>query len=154
MFDSSQNTETIIGTDESRETKIFHRGIGATIAGLFHLVAGFLNTLFSVIRILIIGYAEPFAFSRAIGIFNLSFESLSIILWISGIGILRSKRWGLYAGAAWALLTILFHITARIIRAHYWGDLAAPLGWGEYLVVYYALGFLAATGYIVRRKKP
>jgi hypothetical protein len=153
MFDHSTTTTEIQAQDDSAAIKTFRRGIPATIAGLLHLILGFSNTLFSAARIFTIGYAEPFNYSFAIGFFSLSFESLSILLWISGIGILRAKRWGLYTGAAWASLTIYFHIASRVIRLYYWGDLAAPFGWGDYLVIYYALGFLAATAYIMRKNQ-
>lgn len=131
----------------------FQRGPGATIIGLLHTITGFLVTLFAAARILLIGYEEPFRYSIKMGLYNMAFESSSVLLWISGIGILRGKKWGMIIGAVWGILSIFFHISAHIIRKNNWGDFAPSLSWGDYIIIYYSIAFIAGTAYIIFRKK-
>ena len=147
---SARKSKTAAGT---KAPETFQRGIAATLVGLMHTLAGFFGTLLGVTRILIIGFHEPFRFSTFNGAFNLSFETLPVLLWLSGLGILRSKKWGVFLGAAWALLSIIFHIAALVMRKYYWGIFAAPPGWGEYLLFYYSTAFIAVTIWIFLRRK-
>jgi hypothetical protein len=130
----------------------FRRGMLLTIVGLMHVLLGFFSTTFSIIRMGVIGIGEPFRFSTAIGVYNVMFELTPIILWISGIGLLRAKKWGYILGSSWAILALFFHISAYIMRRVYWGDFAAVPGWGEYIIMYYAVGFIAVSVYVLKRK--
>ena len=102
-----------------KDIKSFRRGPAATIIGLVHAVAGFFSTVWSVIRIYLIGYREVFNFGIFLGIYNYLVESLSLLLWISGIGILRGKRWGKILAVLWAASTILFSIVSYYIKKNY-----------------------------------
>jgi hypothetical protein len=125
-----------------RNPNSFKRGFILTIIGLIHVLFGFLSLLISVARMLIIGIKEPFLFSQWIGIYNVVFELSPLLLWISGIGILRTKRWGFIIGSFWACLSILFYGLLYVIRKFYWGDFSAPLGWGSWIVIYYSIAFI------------
>ena len=102
---------------------------------------------------LVIGIKEPFLFSQWIGIYNVAFELSPMLLWISGIGILRAKRWGFVIGLFWAFLSILFYALLSIIRKFYWGDFSAPLGWGSWIVIYYSIAFILAATVSLRKNK-
>jgi hypothetical protein len=127
-----------------RKQITFHRGLLDTAIGLLHTLFGFTTTLWAIARIIIIGYREVLRFGLLLGIYNYLFEANSILLWASGIGILRGKRWGKILASIWAGNTILFHLSSHLIRKHYWGILLPELGWGEILVIYYAGAFLLA----------
>jgi hypothetical protein len=127
-----------------RKQVTFHRGLLNTVIGLLHTIFGFTTTVWAIARIIIIGYREVLRFGWLLGIFNYLFEANSILLWESGIGILRGKRWGKILASIWAGSTILFHLSSHLIRKHYWGILLPELGWGEILVIYYACAFLLA----------
>ncbi|MCE9500352.1 MAG: hypothetical protein K8R21_07630 [Leptospira sp.] len=132
------------------EINSFQRGIPATVAGLVQLVSGSIGSILGAGRILIIGYGEPFKFSFFSGVFNLAFESLSILQWISGIGILRSRKWGYFIGMLWASLTFLFHIIAYLIKMHFLHKFSPPVSLGEFILLYYLIIF---TGFCIYQNR-
>jgi hypothetical protein len=136
-----------------KKDRSFTRSIPWTIIGLLHVLLGFFNSAFAVVRISIIGIDEPFKFSGAVAWFNLSWEASSVILWLSGIGILRAKRWGFVVGSLWALSAIVFHIGALFMRKYYWGEFAKPMAWVEYIIIYYSIGIIGYTVYLFVRKQ-
>lgn len=136
-----------------KKDRSFTRSIPWTVIGLMHVLLGFFNSAFALVRISIIGMDEPFKFSGAVAWFNLSWEASSVILWLSGIGILRAKRWGFVVGSVWALSAVFFHIGALFIRKNYWGEFAKPLGWVEYIIIYYSIGIIGYTVYLFVRKQ-
>ena len=124
------------------EQRTFNRSLSDTIIGFLHTVFGFSTTLWAIIRISIIGYKEAFNFGAFLGIYTYLFEATSILLWVSGIGLLRGKRWGRMLAAVWAGSSIFFHISSYYIRKQYWGELAPLPGWGEMLIIYYSCAYL------------
>jgi hypothetical protein len=118
--------------------KTFRRGLLDTVIGLLHLILGFIATLWAAIRIAIIGYREVLQFGSWLAIFNYGCEMLPLLLWASGIGILRNKRWGKILGMVWACLAIITSLSSYYIRKSYWGILAPLPDWGEMLIIYYA----------------
>ena len=138
---------------EQRNPNSFRRGITLTVIGLIHVLFGFFSLLISIARMLVIGIKEPFLFSQWIGIYNVAFELSPLLLWISGIGILRAKRWGFVIGLFWAFLSILFYALLSIIRKFYWGDFSAPLGWGSWIIIYYSIAFILAAIVSFRKNK-
>ena len=125
-----------------KEQKIIHRNIVETFIGFFHVLFGFFSTIWAVIRISVIGYASVFESGILIGIFNYLYEFKSLLLWISGVGILRAQAWGRKSACVWAWMTIIFTVASRIIRKHYMGILANDFEWGEILILYYSIALI------------
>jgi len=125
--------------------KTFRRGPFGTIIGLLHVLAGFFSFAWSMARLSIIGYKVIFDYGTAMGIFNYAYESTSLLLWASGIGILRGKLWGKIAASVWAVLVIAFHLSIYFIRKSYWGPFAPAPGWGDFFMAYYALACLGVV---------
>lgn len=129
-------------TTEQRTT--FRRGIVATIVGLAHVIVGCASTMWAVARIAVIGYREPLEMGAGLAAFTYLFEGYMVILWLSGIGLLRGKPWGRHLTAVWALLAIALHVGAALIQRHFWGLLSPGFGWGDYFVMYYAGALILA----------
>jgi hypothetical protein len=132
-------------TDKTTARKTFTRSLPATALGLCHVLAGFFATAWAIARIAVIGYREVFTLGTAIGVFNYAFEASPVLLWISGIGILRGKRWGAIIAVIWAAFAIVLHVASYFIQRHFWGVLSPGFGWGDYLVMYYACGVIAVV---------
>lgn len=126
------------GEREEKTPETFRRGLLDTAIGLLHLLLGFTATLWAAIRVAIIGYREVLQFGSWLAIFNYGYEMLPLLLWASGIGILRNKRWGKILGTVWAGLAIIASVSSYYIRKSYWGILAPLPDWGEMIIIYYA----------------
>lgn len=126
-----------------KKVRTFRRGIVGTLFGLIHVLAGFFSFLWSLARISIIGHKVIFDYGTAMAVFNYSYEATSLVLWASGIGILRGKLWGRIVAALWAVLVIFFHTAIYFTRKKYWGPLAPAPGWGDYAPICYAALLLA-----------
>ncbi len=123
-------------------TETFTRSIFSTIIGLAHVILGFISTVIALIRISLIGLGPNFFYGSFVGVGVLLYEANSIILWASGIGILRGKKWGIYTGFAWCGLAVFFHFTTYFMRNYYMGIVAPPFSWGDYFIVYYSIFFV------------
>lgn len=118
--------------------KTFRRGPVATVVGLTHTVAGFLALAWAAARIAVIGYHEVLAMGGAMATVAFLFEGHAVLLWISGIGILRGKAWGRYCAAAWAAISLSLHVATYFIQDHFWGIISPGFSWTDYLIMYYA----------------
>ncbi len=127
---------------EEKVVKTFRRGLLDTVIGLAHIGAGFFSFVWSLARIYVIGWKVVFEYGTGIGVFNYAFEATSLILWVSGIGILRGRKWGKITGAVWAVCVIVMHMMIYYIRKGNWGLLAPAPGWSDFIIIYYAVFFL------------
>jgi len=127
--------------------RTFTRSAGDTIVGLIHVLAGSLSFFYSLTRIILIGFSEVFKYGHAIGIYNYYNEFTSILLWLSGIGILRSRKWGRIIALIWAVSVILLDIISYRIRYNYWGIIALKSSWSNILIIYYATFLIIYLSY-------
>lgn len=125
-----------------QEQKTFQRGLLLTVIGLCHAVFGFCSVIWSLIVMGVVGYYQAFTYGYFYGIMIYIYEYKSLLLWASGIGILRAKKWGTILGLAWCLLSIFFIILNHIIRSNNWGIASPKLSWGEYAIIYYTIFYL------------
>jgi hypothetical protein len=133
-----------VGADKNviQGRRTFRRGLPSTVIGLLHMIFGFTGLAWAAARIIIIGYSGAFEFGRLLGLYNYAFELKEALLWLSGIGILRSRRWGYMLASVWAGLTVFFHLSAHLIRESWWGGLAPEPEWGDVLIIYYSIIFI------------
>ncbi len=135
------------------EPVVFRRGLFDTFLGLLHILAGFFSSLWSFISILIIGYNEVFRLGAFWGIYNYLSESTSLLLWLSGVGILRSRRWGKTLGVAWSILVIIRSVFSYYYSEYRWGAHIPEYDWDSVVKFFYAWFFLTLRGgvYLSRR---
>ncbi len=127
------------------EPTYFERSVPAGIVGLVHMVAGFLGTLLAVVKIALYGPVPPAGFGIFYVVFNYLYQLTPVLLWVSGIGILRARRWGAHLAAAWACSVLLLVPAAYGLRLRSFGLLAPDPGWALPFVLGYALATLAVV---------
>ena len=125
----------------------FHRSVPFTVFGLVNTVAGFLSVAGTLFRMQFIGFSAALHFSTGLAVLIYCYEATSLLLWISGIGLLRGKSWGVIFAVAWSVCGIFFHLLLAWQKSADWGVLSPGLTWSGYLVIYYALA-LAGTLYL------
>ncbi len=131
------------GTVQQRTT--FRRGPLGTLFGLAHTLAGFAAIAWAAVRISVIGWGAALEMGVPMSVFSYAWEANAVLLWLSGIGLLRGKPWGRALAAAWAVAAIALRAGAWLSYRHYWGPLAPGWGWGDTAVAWYASAVLAAT---------
>ncbi len=136
------------------ESLVFRRGFFDTLTGLLHIIAGFSSSLWSLISLLLIGYDEVFQLGIFWGVYNYISESTSLLLWLSGIGILRNKKWGKALAVAWSFAVIVKAVFSRYYSEYRWGAHIPEYDWDIVLKLYYSLFFLCATGCLSLLKDP
>ena len=128
-----------------RKDGTFERSVPEGMVGLLHLTLGFLGTVLATAKVFLYGPAAPFEFGIFLGLFNYLYQFTSIALWFSGIGILRARPWGRTLAGLWALLVLLLIPTGQWLRLSALGLLAPDLGWGNPLVMTYAMAVALAV---------
>ncbi len=125
---------------------VFRRGLFDTLTGLLHILAGFFSSLWSFASILIIGYNEVFKLGTFWGLYNYLSESTSLLLWLSGVGILRNRKWGKTLGVAWSLTVIIRSIFSYYYSEYRWGLHIPEYDWDSVVKFFYAWFFLTVWG--------
>ena len=132
--------------DGDRHT--FQRSVFFTIIGYIHLYCGLFPFIWAVIRIGAVGAGEVFATGLFYGILNYLLEFSVILLWISGIGLLRGRGWGISWGLAWAVLRLLLALVIYIYEQTSLGILAPTPDLVDKIIVFYAVSF---SGIVIYR---
>ena len=127
---------------KKEKRRVFQRGLGATVFGIAHTTIGFIAIVWALTRIFLFGPGEVFQGGLWIGVYNYIYESTLILLWLSGIGLLRARPWGTKLFRAWAVLALFFQFANQWIRTMEWGALSPAFGWGELFLVSYCLGII------------
>ena len=124
------------------EAAAFERGAFAGFIGLLHLGAGFLSTVIAAAKVILYGPGAVFEAAPFLGLFNYLYQFTSVLLWFSGIGILRASPWGRRLAAAWAISVMVLIPTGYFLRLRALGLLTPDIGWGNTVVLSYAVAVL------------